>query len=61
MHINTKRFELEIHRDSIWVRVSLFGRTFQTFRDFSGQGLSATNWIKDAEYPTETESRSTLI
>jgi len=49
MHINTKRFELEIHRDSIWLRVSLFGRTFQTFRDFSGNGLSTTNWIKGSQ------------
>jgi len=59
MHINTKRFELEIHRDSIWLRVSLFGRTFQTFRDFSGNGLSTTNWIKDSVQTGRDESLST--
>jgi len=46
MHFNSKRLELELHRDSLWLRLSIFGRTFQTFWDFSGQGLSATNWLK---------------
>ena len=48
MHFNTKRLEIELHRDSLWLRASFFGRTFQTFRDFSGAGLSATDWIKAA-------------
>ncbi|NTH13567.1 hypothetical protein G6L94_16610 [Agrobacterium rhizogenes] len=47
MHIATKRFELEIHRDSLWLRLTLFGRTFDTFSDFAGRGLSATSWTKD--------------
>lgn len=46
MHFNTRRLEIELHRDGLWVRLSFFGRTFQTFRDFSGQGLSATDWIQ---------------
>lgn len=49
MNFNTKRFEIELHRDSLWLRVSAFGRTFQTFRDFSGNGLSATDWLNDGK------------
>jgi hypothetical protein len=48
MHFNSKRVELELHRDSLWLRLSFFGRTFQTFRDFAGRGLSTTNWIKES-------------
>lgn len=47
MLINTKRFEIEINRDSLYLRVSAFGRTFATFRDLAGRGLTATNWIKN--------------
>jgi hypothetical protein len=47
MHLNTKRLEIELHRDSLWFRLSFFGRTFQTFRDFSGQGLNAMELLKD--------------
>ncbi|NEJ96247.1 MULTISPECIES: hypothetical protein [Rhizobium] len=46
MHINSKRIEIELYRDSLWLRLSFFGWTFQTFRDFSGRGTSATDWIK---------------
>ncbi len=46
MHFKTERLELEFHRDSLWLRFSFFGRTFQTFRDFAGRGLSATEWLK---------------
>lgn len=60
MHFNTKRLELELHRDSLWFRLSFFGRTFQTFRDFSGQGLSATNWIKDESTLPEVTEAVTL-
>lgn len=56
MHLITKRFEIELYRDSLWLRLSFFGRTFQTFRDFSGNGMSATNWLKNTRHTDETES-----
>lgn len=45
MHIATKRFELEIHRDSLYLRASAFGKMCATFLDWSGSGLSATDWM----------------
>ncbi len=47
MHIQTKRIDFEISRSSLYFRVTAFGWTFGTFQDFSGQGLSATNWVKN--------------
>jgi hypothetical protein len=46
MHFNSKRIEIELHRDSLWLRLTFFGRSFQTFKDFSGKGMSVTEWIK---------------
>ena len=56
MHFNTKRVELELHRDSLWLRLSFFGRTFETFRDFAGRGLSVTNLLKDTRSTEGSES-----
>jgi hypothetical protein len=44
MLVRTKRFEIEITRTSLFFRAAVFGRTFETFRDLSGQGLSQTSW-----------------
>lgn len=46
MHINTRRFEIEVSRNSLYLRMTALGRTFATFRDWTGQGLSATDWTK---------------
>lgn len=56
MFIKTKRFEFEISRRDLYLRVAAFGWTFATFRDFSGQGLNATDWkrVKKSESPVES-------
>lgn len=46
MFFNSHRFEIEINRDSLYLRITAFGWTFATFRDFAGRGLSATDWTK---------------
>lgn len=46
MFFKTARFEIEISRYDLYLRVRLFGRTFATFRDWSGQGLSSSDVTK---------------
>ncbi len=45
--INAWGFEIEINRDGLQLRVAAFGRTYATFRDFAGLGLTATDWDED--------------
>ncbi|MGY5806374.1 hypothetical protein ACXHXG_01580 [Rhizobium sp. LEGMi198b] len=43
-HFRTKRVEFEIASYGIYLSLAAFRRTFVAFRDFSGQGLSTTDW-----------------
>ncbi|MBB5576694.1 MULTISPECIES: hypothetical protein [Rhizobium] len=56
MFIKTKRFEFEISRHDLYLRVAAFGWTFATFRDFSGQGLSTTDWTRKTESDAMTKA-----
>jgi len=50
MLIKTKRFELEYHhRGSLYFEVNLKRGQWSTFRDLTGQGLSATSWVPSAQ------------
>ncbi|WP_181170953.1 MULTISPECIES: hypothetical protein [unclassified Mesorhizobium] len=48
MHINTKRLELELSRYSLFVGIMMRKGRWETFRDWSGQGLSSTSWTAKA-------------
>jgi hypothetical protein len=45
MHVNIGSFELEVSRQSLFLGINL-GRhwRYQTFRDWSGQGLTTEDW-----------------
>ena len=44
MLIKTRRFELDMCRAYLFLRVNLKAGRWETFRDWTGQGLSATSW-----------------
>ncbi|KQV29022.1 hypothetical protein ASD36_14105 [Rhizobium sp. Root1334] len=46
MHIKIRSFELEISRSSLFFGINLGKRwRYQTFRDWSGQGIPVADWI----------------
>lgn len=46
MLIKTKNFEIELSRSSLFLGVNLGKRwRYQTYRDWTGRGLSASDWI----------------
>lgn len=46
MLIKIGSFELEVSRDAIFLGLNLGKRwRYQTFRDFTGSGITASDWI----------------